>query len=169
LNRATFGQRNPPGSAPTPRPPAGVRAVLGSVVIVAVLLLQCLASFDLFPILLGRPTRNFWPFLDYPMYSRSYREGSTVEQVSLVALCEGGVEQELQPSDFALTVFQFRVHLTQAVLREDHAALETYMAAFLGNGDCDRTVALRLERRPLRLRRHEIVEEAMTSLSITLP
>ena len=83
-------------------PPTGRdrrRAALASAAIGGTLLLQAIASFDLFPTLLGKSTRNFWPFLDYPMYDVSAQEGAVVEDYELSARCEDGVVRRLVPEN----------------------------------------------------------------------
>ena len=56
-----------------------------SLVIALVLTLQILATFDLFPRLLSRPSYLFWPFLDYPMYRSPRYEASVIEHYRVLA------------------------------------------------------------------------------------
>ena len=79
-----------------------------SLVIAAVLTLQILATFDLFPRLLSRPSYLFWPFLDYPMYRSPRFEASVIEHYRVLATTSDGADVEIVPADVALNFRKFR-------------------------------------------------------------
>ena len=81
-----------------------------SIVIALVLTLQILATFDLFPRLLSRPSYLFWPFLDYPMYRSPRYEASVIEHYRVLATTTEGGEVEVLPADVALNFRKFPRH-----------------------------------------------------------
>jgi hypothetical protein len=96
-----------------------VRTRVVSLVIAAVLMLQILATFDLFPRLLSRPSYLFWPFLDYPMYRSPRHEASVIEHYRVLATTSAGGEVEVVPADMALNFRKFRDILIAGIRQGD--------------------------------------------------
>jgi hypothetical protein len=136
---------------------------LVSAVIVAVLVLQAVATFDLFPRLLGRPSSYFWPFLDYPMYRRAHYEGETIEVYRVVGLLEGGGETVIEPADLGLSFWKFRDGFVWAIRQRDGARLAVYAEHYRARAG-RRLAALRLERAGHRVTRAGIEAVAPETL-----
>jgi len=98
-----------------------------SIVVALVLTLQILATFDLFPRLLSRPSSQFWPFLDYPMYRAPRYEASVIEHYRVLATTtDGGGEVEVLPTDVALNFRKFRDILITGIRTGDTSRVAAF-------------------------------------------
>ena len=60
---------------------------------------------------------KYWPFIDYPMYSWSHREGDRIDVLPpLFAIFADRSEKQIFPQDLNLTIFQFEELLVSAIL-----------------------------------------------------
>lgn len=60
---------------------------------------------------------KYWPFIDYPMYSWSHREGDRIDVLPpLFAIFADRSEKQIFPHDLNLTIFQFEGLLVSAIL-----------------------------------------------------
>jgi hypothetical protein len=60
---------------------------------------------------------KYWPFIDYPMYSWSHREGDRIDVLRpLFAIFADRSEKQIFPQDLSLTIFQFEGLLVSAIL-----------------------------------------------------
>jgi hypothetical protein len=60
---------------------------------------------------------KYWPFIDYPMYSWSHREGDRIAVLwPLFAIYADKSEKQIFPQDLGLTVFQFEDLLVPDIL-----------------------------------------------------
>ena len=118
---------------------------LASAVIAAVLLLQTVATFDLFPTLLSRPSAQFWPFTDYPMYRYARHEGTTIDWYRLLAHRDDGRDIEVTPEDLGLNFRKFRDFVVTAVRINDLETIRRFADLYaVRNGA--RLESVRLER-----------------------
>lgn len=80
---------------------------LASAVIVVVIGLQFLASFQITPgPVEGSPF--LWPFLDFPMYSTPRESGDTIPRLELHGVLADSSEVEIRPSDLEMSFWVFR-------------------------------------------------------------
>jgi hypothetical protein len=56
----------------------------------------------------GYSAPYFWPFMDYPMYSPPYYEGSGHDQHYVVGIREDMSEVSIHPDDLGLNFWRFR-------------------------------------------------------------
>ena len=116
-----------------------------SVVIAAVLTLQLMATFDLFPALVSRPSSLFWPFIDYPMYRYARYEGSIIERFRVFGRRTDGTEVEVTADDLGLNFRKFRDLFVYAVRDPDTRRVTAFAEVYrirMGT----RLVAIRVER-----------------------
>ena len=118
---------------------------LASAVIAAVLLMQALATFDLYPTLLSRPSSQFWPFTDYPMYRYARYEGTTIEWYRVLAQRHDGSEVEVTPEDLGLNFRKFRDFVVTAMRINDVQTI-TRFADLYASRTGTRLASVRLER-----------------------
>jgi hypothetical protein len=116
-----------------------------STIIAVVLALQVVATFDLFPRLLSRPSRTFWPFLDYPMYRRAHYEGDLIERYLVLGRRADGAEVEVTPGDLGLNFWKFRYEVVGALRNGDRPRAAAFADMYRARHGT-RLVALRLER-----------------------
>ena len=118
---------------------------LVSLAIAAILALQLMATFDLFPRAVSRPSHLFWPFLDYPMYRFARYEGSVIERYRVFAATSDGMEVEVMPADFGLNFRRFRDVAVAAIRAGDTARL-TAFADLYAERTGQQLMAVRVER-----------------------
>jgi hypothetical protein len=82
-----------------------------SIVIFVILGVQTLA------VVFRSGSGKYWPFIDYPMYSWSHREGDRIAVLwPLFAIYADKSEEQIFPQDLGLTVFQFEDLLVPDIL-----------------------------------------------------
>jgi hypothetical protein len=89
-----------------------------------------------------------WPFLDYPMYKRSHRQGEPIDQFVLYGTVAGSTERVLQSADFDLNDWKFMAGPLRAMRNQDEENLRLYLELFRRRHHQD-LVALRLETHPV--------------------
>jgi len=90
-----------------------------SIVIAVVLLLQLVATFDMYPRLVSRQSHLFWPFMDYPMYRYPRYEGTVIERYRVLGRATDGSQVDVTPEDLGLNDRRFRDVLIAAVRQRD--------------------------------------------------
>ncbi len=125
-----------------------MRRVVVSIVIGAVLVLQAAASFALLAPLTRRGAHWLWPFLDYPMYSRAYREGASVERPVVIGTLPDGREVEVRPADLGINFWRFQNGVVEMLRRGDYKWLAVHADLYRARQGTP-LVRLRLESRPL--------------------
>jgi hypothetical protein len=141
---------------------ARTRAV--SIVIALVLTLQILATFDLFPRLLSRPSYLFWPFLDYPMYRSPRYEASLIERYRLLATTTDGAEVEVLPADVALNFRKFRDILITGVRSGETSRVAAFAELYRARTG-RQLVSVRVERDGHVLTRHGLERTAPVNVA----
>ena len=95
-----------------------------------------------------------WPFIDYPMYAESHREGETLAASKVVATADDGSEVRILPED--RTVDPPPGALIVALILGDRPRADAYCESWRAlHGH--RLVSLRLEPHPLELTRDGFV------------
>lgn len=108
-------------------------------------LLRMACNSKAIPIFCDVPTDpSLYPFLDYPMYSESYPEGTTVPNYALVAIFEDGSEKTLAPEDFGLSPYWFNTRLLPAFQAKKPSEVSSYLADYESAGNLP-FVAFRFE------------------------
>ena len=144
-------------------------AYLVSAVIVAVLLMQTLATFDIFPAILARPSSQFWPFTDYPMYRYARYEGATIEWYRVLATQADGHEIEVTPEDLGLNFRKFRDFVVTSVRINDLETVRRF-AELYADRNGTRLDSIRLERSGVILERDGLYPAPLTHTpAIKLP
>ena len=96
-----------------------------SVVILALLLLQGLATFSLTPgPMEGAPWG--WPFLDYPMFNHPKYPGQPITRHVVVGIFPDSSEVVITPEDLNVSEFQFDNGLNPAIRLGDRATAGAY-------------------------------------------
>jgi hypothetical protein len=108
-----------------------------SLVIAIVLMLQLVATFNLFPLFLSRPSHLLWPFMDYPMYRSARYEGSLMEWYRVLGRRADGSEIEVTPDDVGLNVRRFRDVLIAAIRGADMPRVRGRLCGNLPRQDRD--------------------------------
>ena len=134
----------------------GVRQAGASAAIAAVLTLQAAA-------IAGRVSWTLWPFTDYPMYARTYHEGSLVHRYRLVGLLASGEEIEVRPEDLGLNFWKFDGGPVRSLRRfgEYPSVSGPRLAEFRRIYEARygrRLAGFRLEDHPVRVERRRITE-----------
>jgi hypothetical protein len=129
-------------AASTQPQPNKLAMALVSLAIVTVLALQAAAVV--------RRHHMGWPFIDYPMYSESHREGERVAALrSVYATLADGSEVLLAPEDLGLGHFWlFRLWVEAPLLKRKGAELDFVRDAYREHRGGD-IVALRIEDYPV--------------------
>jgi hypothetical protein len=135
-----------------------------SIVIALVLTLQILATFDLFPRLLSRPSYLFWPFLDYPMYRSPRYEASVIEHYRVLATTTEGGEVEVLPADVALNFRKFRDILITGIRTGDTSRVAPFAELYRSRTGRE-MVAVRVERDGHVLTRHGLERAAPVNVA----
>lgn len=135
-----------------------LRRGMASAVIVTVLFLQLVASFHWFGPVFGQRRRHgfFWPFLDYPMYSRPHYQGEPLPRYRLFGAFADGSEAEVTSGDLGLNFWKFEQGPVQAILRDEPDRLNRYVEAYRKKFN-RQLVRLRLENHARRLSPQGIV------------
>jgi hypothetical protein len=121
-----------------------------SVLIAAVLGLQLLAG-------LGKRAKEWWPFLEYPMYRTARSRGEEIPRYVLHGVQADSSEIELSPADFGLNPQKFRKDLVGAVLKGDEEAVGRFADIYAERTGGMTFAGLRLERRSARWENGEVV------------
>jgi hypothetical protein len=118
-----------------------------SVVILVCLTLQAVAVLNgLFHFV---PERGYtWPFLDYPMYKHSHRQGEPIDQFVLYGTIAGSTERVLRADDFDLNDWKFMAGPLKAMRNQDEENLRLYLELFRRRNHQE-LAALRLETHPV--------------------
>src|SRR5687768_9026757 len=123
------------------------KAAAISVVIIVCLTLQAGAVINgLFRFVTERGYT--WPFLDYPMYKRSYRQGEPIDQFVLYGTVAGSTERVLHSDDFDLNDWKFMAGPLRAMRNQDEENLRLYLELFRRRQHQE-LAALRLETHPV--------------------
>jgi hypothetical protein len=141
-----------------------VRTRAVSLVIAAVLMLQILATFDLFPRLLSRPSYLFWPFLDYPMYRSPRYEASVIERYRVLATTSDGGEVEVVPADVALNFRKFRDIVITGIRTGDTSRVAAFAELYRSRTG-RQLVSMRVERDGHVLTRHGLEPAARVNVA----
>ncbi len=132
--------------ATTPYQSAGTRKRWISLVILAVLLAQGLAT-------VGSIEHLGWPFVSYPMYSWPHHFGETIDRYMLFGTLENGAEVPITADDLNMNFWEYLWGPVQAVRKNKVTSVRSYLAH-------DRhlnsrvVVSVRLEDRPLLFTAH---------------
>jgi hypothetical protein len=135
-----------------------------SIVIALVLMLQILATFDLFPRLVSRPSYLFWPFLDYPMYRSPRYEGSVIEHYRVLATTTDGGEVEVVPADVALSFRKFRDTLITGIRTGDTSRVAAFAELYRSRTG-RQLVSVRVQRDGQVLTRHGLERAAPVNVA----
>lgn len=123
--------------------------LLVSAAIAGVLFCQTITAFHwVHTMFHGRGRKGYyWPFLDYPMYSRPHARREPFDRYVLFARLEDGTEVEIVPADLSLTFWKFEKGPVRAILRDDPAQLVVYVRSYEARFG-RRLTAVRLENHP---------------------
>ena len=128
-----------------------------SLIILGFLTLQTVAAFRILcppgTLLHLAPLRllcspSLYPFLDYPMYSDSFREGHKIEQFLVFGVLEDSTEVSILPVDLGLNFWLFRMGFVSSLLQGNRERMETYIELYHRKHQ-RQLIALRLENHPL--------------------
>ncbi len=93
---------------------------------------------------------QLYPFVDYPMYSRSYTEGECINRYRVVAKFDDGSSRQITHEDFGLTFWIFERGLVAALRNKDHNRVAKFVRFFNSRHDY-RITDLHLENHGLRV------------------
>lgn len=153
-----------------------VGKLMVSVVIVGTLsvqaymaLLRMACNSKAIPVFCDVPTDpSLYPFLDYPMYSAVYKEGTTVPNYTLVAIFEDGSEKTLTSEDFDLSPYWFNTRLLPAFQAKKAVEVSSYLADYEAAGNPP-FVAFRFENTVLTVTKAGVVTGAPEVFTSPLP
>jgi len=132
-------------------------------------LLRMACNSKAIPVFCEVPTDpGLYPFLDYPMYSKAYREGTTVPDYTLVAIFEDGTEKTLTPEDFGLSAYWFNTSLLPAFQAKQASEVSAYLADYEAAGNSP-FVAFRFENTLLTITKAGVVTGAPEVFTSPLP
>ena len=123
-----------------------------SLVIIALLVLQTIASFNL---TFGPIERSpfLYPFLDYPMYQGAHYKGETIDEYFIVGILEDSSEVPILPEDLGFdNVWLYRKGFVRAVLRGNQARIKDYAELYKSKQN-EVLIGLRVEIHPVSLSR----------------
>lgn len=130
-----------------------------SVLVASVLFLQLIAGF-------GKRPREWWPFLEYPMYRTARSSGEAIKRHVLHGVQADSNEIELSPVDFGLNPQKFRKDLVRAVLQGDEETARRFVDIYAERTDGMTFAGLRLEEHATRWVDGEFVSLPVTTVAV---